>query len=233
MSLSGSAGFVPDASIADVVVVGARDEAGQDVLLVLSTDREGISVERLPVLDQTRNLGRVTFTDVEVDAHDLMTDDAAKCHLSLQERASVAVAADSIGNAREVVHRTASYARERTQFGLPIGAFQGVKHQCADMFVGTEAAATLVAAAATAISTGSTDADRLASMAKFAACRNAVDVAGRGVQLHGGIGYTWEHDMHIFLKRAALNAALFGDGRFHLRHVADAIGKDGNDDGTA
>src|SRR5262249_48817373 len=149
-------------------------------------------------------------------------------------RASVAIAADSVGNAREVLDRTTDYARQRVQFGLPIGAFQGVKHQCADMFVGTETAATLVDAAADAL-TGASGAQQagasavLASMARFSACRNAVAVAGRGIQLHGGVGYTWEHDMHIFLKRAALNAALFGDGRYHLRRVADAVCTNGRD----
>ena len=232
--LRGSAGFVPDASVADVVVVAARDEAGSDVLAVLSPDRAGVTIERTPVLDQTRNLTRVAFDDCEVAAEEMMIEGpaATSALVVLRNRASVAVAADSVGNAREVVQRTAGYARERTQFGLPIGAFQGVKHQCADMFVGTEVAATLVAAAAEALSTNGRDADRLTSMAKFTACRNGSEVAGRGVQLHGGIGYTWEHDMHIFLKRATLNAALFGDRRFHLRQVADAIGKVGTDHGS-
>ena len=223
--LDGVVGFVPDAGIAEMIVVGATDAAGANLLVFVPRDRAGIGYEPTPVLDQTRSMWQITFIDCMVSAAEVMASGAAASDTlsRLFARASVAIAADSTGNARSVLDRTTTYAKERIQFGMPIGTFQGVKHQCANMFVGTEEAATLTTAAAEAITANSHDASELASMAKYYACRNAADAAGRGVQLHGGIGYTWEHDMHIYLKRAKLNEALFGDTRSHLRNVATSI----------
>jgi alkylation response protein AidB-like acyl-CoA dehydrogenase len=235
LRLDGAVGFVPDASVADAIVVAARDADGLDAVVLVSCDRPGVAVGRAPMLDQTRNLCHVRFSGSEIDDGDLMAEGsrATAALALLRARAGVAVAADSVGNAREVVDRTVAYARDRVQFGLPIGAFQGVKHRCADMFVTTEAAATLVAAAADALSVGQHDAALLAAMAKSFACRGASETAGRGVQLHGGIGYTWEHDMHIFLKRAKLNEALFGDNHVQRRAIAAAVVDQGALDGPA
>jgi alkylation response protein AidB-like acyl-CoA dehydrogenase len=235
LRLEGTAGFVLDASVAESVVVAAQETDGGDALLLMPCERRGITIERVPVVDQTRNLGHVHFSETDVEDGDLMAEGsgATSALARLRSRAGVAVAADSVGIAREVVDRTAAYARDRVQFGLPIGAFQGVKHQCADMFVTTEAAATLVTAAAEALVAGRDDGPLLASMAKSYACGRASETAGRGVQLHGGIGYTWEHDMHIFLKRAKLNEALLGDTHVQLRSIAKAVIDQGAVDGEA
>jgi alkylation response protein AidB-like acyl-CoA dehydrogenase len=114
---------------------------------------------------------------------------------------------------------TVSYAKVRTQFGRPIGSFQAVKHACADMLVQVSVARQLVNAAVEALA-DARDASAAASMAKSYACAAAVDVAGKAMQLHGGIGYTWESGIHVYLKRALLNRSLFGSPAEHRRQLA-------------
>jgi alkylation response protein AidB-like acyl-CoA dehydrogenase len=225
MTVDGRAGFVTDAPLAELLVVAARTPDGEDALAVVPRAAQGVEVTRVPVLDLTRSLGHVTLKSCPLGATDLLAvgAPATRAIASLRTRAAVAIAADAVGVARAVLARTTQYACERRQFGLPIGAFQGVKHQCADMFVGTETAAALVRAAAAAIEDGEEQAGELASMAKLAAGGNGGDAAGRAMQLHGGIGYTWEHDAHIYLKRAKLDEALFGDRAHHLRVIADHL----------
>ena len=143
----------------------------------------------------------------------------------LADRAAVAVACDSLGLADAMLAATVSYAKVRTQFGRPIGSFQAVKHACADMLVRVRVARQLVTAAVGALTdtrdeTDGTDVGAAASMAKSYACAAAVDVAGKAMQLHGGIGYTWESGIHLYLKRALLNRSLFGSPAEHRRQLA-------------
>jgi alkylation response protein AidB-like acyl-CoA dehydrogenase len=142
----------------------------------------------------------------------------------LADRAAVAVACDSLGLADAMLAATVSYAKVRTQFGRPIGSFQAVKHACADMLVRVCVARQLVTAAVEALSdTG--DGSAAASMAKSYACAAAVDVAGKAMQLHGGIGYTWESGIHTYLKRAAFNRSLFGSPSAHRRRLGRRYGE--------
>jgi alkylation response protein AidB-like acyl-CoA dehydrogenase len=115
---------------------------------------------------------------------------------------------------------TVGYAKVREQFGRPIGSFQAVKHACADMLVAVSVSRQLVGAAVQAIAEDHPDADVAAAMAKSHACASAVDIAGKAMQLHGGIGYTWESGIHVYLKRAALNRSLFGSPAAHRRYLA-------------
>jgi alkylation response protein AidB-like acyl-CoA dehydrogenase len=131
----------------------------------------------------------------------------------------VAVACDSIGLADAMLSATVSYAAVRHQFGRPIGSFQAVKHACADMLVRISVARQLVSAAVDAVADDRTDATTAASMAKSYAAA-AVDVVGKAMQLHGGIGYTWESGVHVYLKRAALNRSLFGSPAAHRKQLA-------------
>jgi len=221
LRLEGTSGFVSDGALAQLLIAVAHDEAGEDAVVVLPRARLGIEVARVLVLDPTRSLAHVTFRSCEIAPEDVLAQGglATRVIADLRARCNVAMAADSIGIARSVLARTAAYAQQRVQFGHPIGAFQGVKHQCADVFVETEAAATVTCAAADVLADGN-DAVGLSSMAKFYACGNAADAAGRAMQLHGGIGYTWESDIHIYLKRAKLNEAMFGDRAFQLDAIA-------------
>jgi alkylation response protein AidB-like acyl-CoA dehydrogenase len=115
---------------------------------------------------------------------------------------------------------TVGYAKVRQQFGRPIGSFQAVKHACADMQVAIAVSRQLVSAAVEAVAEERADAGVAAAMAKSYTCSAAVDIAGKAMQLHGGIGYTWESRIHVYLKRAALNRSLFGSPAAHRRELA-------------
>jgi alkylation response protein AidB-like acyl-CoA dehydrogenase len=200
-------GFVPDADGADRVL--------------LVTD-SGVCVANppvipQPVLDETRRLATVT-TDGG-DAETLYFAAASADPVGrVRDRAAVALAADSLGIAEAMLTATVDYAKVRRQFGRPIGSFQAVKHACADMLVQVDVARELVRAAVESVVHGRADA--APSMAKAYATGMAVDVAGKAMQLHGGIGYTWESGVHIYLKRAALNRSLYGSPAAHRRQLA-------------
>jgi alkylation response protein AidB-like acyl-CoA dehydrogenase len=207
--LDGS-GFVPDAE-------------GAERLFVVAD--EGVSVRQakatpLPVLDETRRLAAVSV-DGAVESEMLRFEGDGQAAVGrLHERGAVAVACDSLGLAESMLAATVSYAQVRHQFGRPIGSFQAVKHACADMFVAIAVARQLVGAAVTAIAEDRSDSRAAVAMAKSYACAAAVDIAGKAMQLHGGIGYTWESGIHVYLKRAALNRSLFGSPAEHRRELA-------------
>jgi alkylation response protein AidB-like acyl-CoA dehydrogenase len=226
LRLNGRAAFVPDAAGASQLLLLATDPDGTPVIVVPDSGLPGISCRDQPVLDTTRRLGLVTADDVEVSepyVWRFATDPQAAVR-RLLDRAAVAVAFDSLGLSEAMVAATVGYARVREQFGRPIGSFQAVKHACADMLVQTCIARQLVTDAAERLVVAGPGHDPevavAASMAKSYACGAAVDVAGKAMQLHGGIGYTWESGIHVYLKRAALNRALFGSPTAHRRRLA-------------
>lgn len=210
--VTGRAEFVPDAEGADRLLIVAAEPDGTPVLVQAT----GVAVEPQPVLDETRRLATVSADDV---AAEQVWPFEGGLH-QLHDRAAVAVACDSLGLAEAMLSATVSYAGVRQQFGRPIGSFQAVKHACADMAVKIAVARRLVGDAAEAIAQNRPDAATAASMAKSYACGAAVDVVGKAMQLHGGIGYTWESGIHVYLKRAALNRSLFGSPATHRRNLA-------------
>ncbi len=216
--VSGRADFVPDAAGADRLLVIAADPDGIPVVV----DATCLTVTPQPVLDETRRLAAVIADNVTVDESSVwqFADDADSQVRRLRDRASTAIACDSLGLAEAMLSATVSYASVRHQFGRAIGSFQAVKHACADMLVTTSVARQLVRAAVDAVAHDRTDATTAASMAKSYACATAVDVVGKAMQLHGGIGYTWESGLHVYLKRAALNRSLFGSPAEHRKHLA-------------
>ena len=170
------------------------------------------------MLDETRRLATVTTDD---DGEALQFDgDPVAAVRRLHDRAAVAIACDSLGLSEAMLSATVGYAKVRQQFGRPIGSFQAVKHACADMLVSISVSRQLVSAAVQAVVEQRPDADVAAAMAKSHACGSAVDIAGKAMQLHGGIGYTWESGIHVYLKRAALNRSLFGSPAAHRKHLA-------------
>ena len=197
------------------------DAEGADRVLVITDDGVAVSaptVTAQPVLDETRRLATVTATDT---AEVLQFDgDPAAAISRLRDRAAVAIACDSLGVSEAMLSATVGYAKVREQFGRPIGSFQAVKHACADMLVAVSVSRQLVGAAVQAIAEDRPDADVAAAMAKSHACASAVDIAGKAMQLHGGIGYTWESGIHVYLKRAALNRSLFGSPAAHRKYLA-------------
>ncbi|WP_193044144.1 acyl-CoA dehydrogenase family protein [Mycolicibacterium baixiangningiae] len=203
--LSGHAEFVPDAAGADRLLL----LAGDVVVEAVST------VTPQPVLDETRRLAVVSADGVEVTNVLAVEGDVAG---RLRDRAAVAIACDSLGLAEAMLSATVEYVKVRRQFDRPIGSFQAVKHACADMVVQIEVCRQLVDAAVAAVDTP--DATIAAAMAKSHVCSAAVDIAGKAMQLHGGIGYTWESGIHVYLKRAALNRSLFGSPAAHRRQLA-------------
>ena len=213
--VSGRAEFVPDADGADHLLLLARDPDGARVLVAPTA----ATVAPQLVLDETRSLAVVTADRSPVAQSWPLTVDPE----AVASRAAVSVACDSLGLAEAMLARTVDYTSVRNQFGRAIGSFQAVKHACADMLVQIAVARQLVDEAVADVAAG-VDASVTTAMAKSYATSMAVDVAGKAMQLHGGIGYTWESGVHVYLKRAALNRALFGSPADHRRRLAARYG---------
>jgi alkylation response protein AidB-like acyl-CoA dehydrogenase len=230
-ALSGTKMFVPDAHLADVLVVAARSRDGSTMedgvsLFLVPKDMPGLSVRRLPSIDETRKLCEVTLDNVPVPGTALLGE-LHQGWAPLQrviDRAAVALSAEICGAAQRVLEITVEYAKLRTAFGKPIGSYQGVKHKCADMLVEIENAKSLTYYAAWAVDEAQADAPLAVSMAKAAASDAGRKVCAAGIQLHGGIGMTWEHDLQLYLKRAKADEVAFGDASWHRERVAQLMG---------
>ncbi|MBV8964853.1 MAG: acyl-CoA dehydrogenase, partial [Mycobacteriaceae bacterium] len=199
-----------------------EESAGTPVVVDVPVGTDGLAITRQPVLDGTREFAAVRADDVRVPQSSVLPFDGDP-RLKLQrlrDRAAVAVACDSLGVADAMLSATVSYAGVRHQFGRPIGSFQAVKHACADMLVQIRVARQLVRAAVDAVAENDPNVTNGASMAKSYTCGAAVQIAGKAMQLHGGIGYTWESGIHAYLKRAALNRSLFGSPAAHRTQLA-------------
>ena len=229
-TLSGTKLFVPDAHTADALVVAARTARSKDPtrgvsLFLIPRDARGVSVTLLPTMDQARKLCEVTFRGVRVGAEALVGErDGGWAPLArVLDRATVALAAEMCGGAQKVLEMSTEYAKVRVAFGKPIGAYQAVKHKCADMLVLVENAKSLAYYAAWAMDRDALEAPLAASMAKAYASDAYRKVAGDGIQVHGGIGFTWEHDLHLYFKRAKGSEVAFGDATYHRERVARLI----------
>ncbi|MBL7488220.1 acyl-CoA/acyl-ACP dehydrogenase [Frankia sp. AgB1.9] len=226
--VSGHADFVPDAAEAGTVLLLAAAPDGEPVLVAVEPSQPGVRIADQPVLDVSRGLGTVTVTDATVGEVHRFGGDGQAAVRTLLARGALALAADSLGVAEAMLDATVAYVGVRHQFGRAIGSFQAVKHGCADMFVQVSVSRGLVADAVRALAAlgpGGLDGDLAAaeiavSRAKSYVGGAAVDVAGKAMQLHGGIGYTWESGVHRFLKRAAGNRALFGSPTAHRARLA-------------
>lgn len=217
-SLHGAADFVPDAAEATRLLVLGTDTAGAPVLADLDPAGAGLTITGRPTLDDTRRLSAVAADGAR--PRQVWPFPAAGW---LTARGSVSIAVDSLGLAEAMLAATVDYVGIRHQFGRPIGSFQAVKHACADMLVQIRVARQLVDAAVDAVAAGpgsGQDPSVAASMAKAYATETAVAVVGKAMQLHGGIGYTWESGVHVYLKRATLNRSLFGSPAAHRRVLA-------------
>jgi alkylation response protein AidB-like acyl-CoA dehydrogenase len=228
--LSGTKLFVPDAHLADVLVVvartteGARAEDGVSLFLVPRATA-GLEVKLLPTMDQTRKLCEVGLRDARLPGDALLGPrDGGWAPLTrVIERATVALCAEMCGGAQRVLEMTTEYAKIRVAFGKPIGSYQGVKHRAADMLVDVENAKSLTYYAAWAVDEHAPEAPLAASMAKAYVSDAFRKVSGGGIQLHGGIGFTWEHDLHLYFKRAKSSEFTFGDATYHRERVAQLI----------
>ena len=223
-TLSGRKLFVPDAGVADVIVCVARDG---DSLALLPVERgaEGLSVKAMPSMDATRKLYEVAFEGVTVAEGDALgaDGDARGALGGALEVATAVLCAEMVGGMQWVLETAVEYAKTRQQFGRPIGSFQAVQHMCADMLLLTESARSAAYYAAWALTERDPAARSAVSVAK-AYCSDAFrEVANRGVQVHGGIGFTWEHDLQLYYKRSKSSETLFGDATFHRERIARLV----------
>jgi len=222
--ISGSKLFVPDAGVADVIICVARNGDGH-LLLPVDRGTEGIEIKPTPSMDATRKLCEVVFTDVSVPDVDVFgaDGDATGALAEAVDVATVALCAEMVGGMQWILDTTVEYAKTRQQFGRPIGSFQAIQHQCADMLLMTESARSATFHSAWAIKQGGETARMAVSVAK-AYCSDAFrEVANRGVQIHGGIGFTWEHDLHLYYKRSKAAEVMFGDATFHRERIARLV----------
>lgn len=211
--------FVPDAGIADVMVVAARD--GGELALYLV---DGKTVEKtvMPAIDLTRRLYKISFN--HANGERIAKGDAARKALDhALDVATVAACAELTGGMQRTMEIAVEYAKTRKQFGKPIGQYQAVQHQCADMFLLTESSRSATYFAAYALNEGVPEARSAVSVAKTYASDAGREVGNRGVQVQGGMGFTWENDVHLFYRRAKANEIAFGDATFHRERIARLV----------
>jgi alkylation response protein AidB-like acyl-CoA dehydrogenase len=226
--LDGVKQFVPDAEAADYMVVAARTRGeGEDgISLFLVKGRpKGMTITPLKTLDQTRRWNEVRFDGIKLDAGSLMgAPDKAWPHLKRAlEWATAALCAEMVGGTQKVLETSTDYAKTRHQFGKPIGIYQAVSHKLADMLVLSESGRSATYYAAWAVDADAPDRSLAASMAKAYVSDAYRKVAGDGIQVHGGIGFTWEHDMHLYFKRAKSSEVTLGDATYHRELVAQSL----------
>ncbi len=227
-TLTGTKLFVHDAHNTDVLVVPVRTGgSGSDgiTLLLVDAKAKGVSIRVLKTMDQTRKLCEIGFDGVSVGADAVLGKVGAGWALldRLVDRAKVALCAEMCGGAQKVLEMSVEYAKVREQFGRPIGSFQAIQHKCANMMVQVESAKSATYYAAWAVANDVPEAHLAACMAK-AYCSDAYRfTAAEGIQIHGGIGFTWEHDMHLYFKRAKGSEVTFGDATWNRELVAQVV----------
>jgi len=216
--LDGEKILVMDAGTADFFLVATSDGRRH----LVGRDATGVTVTPSTSIDLTRRLYAVRFDGVRVPTADSLPADRED-YFQAFDRACVAIAAESTGIAQRTMEMAVEYAKDRQQFGRPIGSYQAVSHRCAQMLLETENARSAVYGAAWAADAAPESLPTAASMAKAYASDAGWRVPDASIQVHGGIGFTWEHDLHFFLKRGKANASMFGDARWHRDRVADAV----------
>ena len=223
-SVTGRKLFVPDAEVCDLFICVARE--GQSlVLLPVERAAAGLTVQPMPSMDGTRKVYEVSFEGVTVAEADALgaDGDARGALRGALEVGCTALCAEMVGGMQWVLDTTVEYAKTRQQFGRVIGSFQAVQHMCADMLLLTESARSAAYYAALAL-TEQTPAASVAVAVAKAYCSDAYrEVCNRGVQVHGGIGFTWEHDLQLYYKRSKSSETLFGDATFHRERLARLV----------
>lgn len=229
--ITGTKLFVPEAQVADLIICAARTgdsrhSADGITLFAIPSGTRGLSIVPLKTMDQTRRHYEVLFERVRVP-RDHVIGGLGKGWPVLErviDKATIGLCAQMVGGAQQVLDSAVEYSKSRVQFGKPIGSFQVIQHKCADMLLVTESARSAVYAAACAASEESGEVPLFASIAKAYASDAYKMVAGEGIQIHGGMGYTWESDMHLYFKRAKADEFTFGDASYHRERVARLIG---------
>jgi alkylation response protein AidB-like acyl-CoA dehydrogenase len=216
--LSGSARYVHGATVAALFLVLARTPQGLVHLLVPS-DVNGVAVRTQQCLDLTRRFGEVTFEGVEVDGAQIVDHDPADVLERAIDVATVLQAAEAVGAAEHLFHETVTYLKDRVQFGRTIASFQAIKHRVADLLVLLEGMRAATHFAALALNDDFDDRAAAVSTAGSYVGDGFAHLCGESLQLHGGIGFTWEHDVHLFVRRAKTSQALYGDSSWHRERL--------------
>jgi len=225
--LDGTKSFVIDGHTAELVVVVARTagSSGEDGIgfFTVAGDAAGLTRTPLATMDQTRKQAKLEFEGVEAEALGEVGAGWAALSKTL-DQAAVGLANEMVGGAQKVLEMSVQYAKDRVQFGRPIGSFQAIKHKCADMLLETESAKSAAYYAAWSAAEDNEELPVVASLAK-AYCSDAYfHAAAENIQIHGGIGFTWEHDAHLYFKRAKSSEILLGDATYHRELLAQRIG---------
>jgi alkylation response protein AidB-like acyl-CoA dehydrogenase len=226
-TLDGTKMFVLDGHTADLVVVAARSagSGGTEGISFFTVDAQapGLTRTALSTMDQTRKQARLEFS--EVPATLLGQEEAGWAALSKTlDQAAVCLAAEQVGGAQRCLDMSVEYAKVRIQFGRPIGSFQAIKHKCADMLLEVESAKSAAYYAGWAAAEDNDELPVVASLAKAYCSEAYFHTAAENIQIHGGIGFTWEHDAHLYFKRAKSSEILFGDPTYHRELLAQRIG---------
>ena len=227
--INGQYRFVVDGHNAEFVVAAAKDADNKIGLFVVPMSTAGIDVKWVPTMDQTRKQAELSFNNVKVEKDGILKLDAAAELAKILDLATSCLAADQMGGASEVLDITVDYTKERVQFNRPVASFQAIKHRAADMMTKAECAKSAVYYAACVAQdafTGGELADELAEAASIAKA-NVSDAyfqnAGDAIQLHGGVGFTWEYDPHLYFKRAKASEHMLGNSTYHRERLAQML----------
>jgi len=220
--LSGTKMFVLDGAQANLLIVAAKTDAGTS-LFAVDPAGSGVTRTNLATMDQTRKQAKI---ELDGAAGTLIgTDGGGWATLErVLDLAAVALAAEQVGGAQKVLEEAVQYAKDRVQFGRPIGSFQAIKHKCADMLLEVESAKSAAYYAAWCASELNDELPSVASLAKAYCSEAYFHAAAENIQIHGGIGFTWEHPAHLYFKRAKSSELLFGDPTYHRELLAQRIG---------
>lgn len=221
-TLSGVKSFVLDGHTANLLVVAARTGAGVS-LFAVAGDADGLTREALSTMDQTRKQAKVSFDNTPATL--IGTDGAGWDTMSVVlDLGAVALAAEQVGGAQFVLEMAVQYAKDRVQFGRPIGSFQAIKHKCADMLLEVESAKSAAYYGLWCAAEMNDELPSVASLAKSYCSEAYFNAAAENIQIHGGIGFTWEHPAHLYFKRAKSSELMFGDPSYHRELLAQRIG---------
>jgi len=221
-TLDGHKSYVLDGAYADALLVAARTPQGP-ALFVVAADAAGLDRTPMPTMDLTRKLARIEFASAA--ARLICAGDAARAAvLAMADLSAIALGAECVGGNAKVLEMSVEYAKVREQFGRPIGSFQAIKHKCASMLVDLESSRSAAYYALWAAATGHEDLPLVAPLVKAHCVDTYLAAAGENIQIHGGIGFTWEHPAHLYLKRAKSSQLLLGDSDLHRQLLADRIG---------
>ncbi len=221
-TLTGEKMYVLDGTIANLILVAAKTAGGVS-LFAVQGDASGLTREGLSTMDQTRKQARLTFD--ATPAKLIGTEGGGWAVLSqVLDLAAVALAAEQVGGAQECLEMAVQYAKDRVQFGRPIGSFQAIKHKCADMLLEVESAKSAAYYAGWCASELNDELPSVASLAKSYCSEAYFHTTAENIQIHGGIGFTWEHPAHLYFKRAKSSELFLGDPTYHRELLAQRIG---------